>query len=620
MLTLRQKELLNIMIKSNHIVTIHELASVMQLSDRTIRNDLKNLSHILKTFNVSLNLIPSKGVILENCSKIHLSEILNSNLVYDKDSRQNELKVLLLVYPTLSVKSLADRFYVDRQTISRDINDLIDSGWILKEEINRTTHGLKLVLDENKIREMFCDLMNIDELICFMKVEAENKLANINHRVTKWIDYLENEYKFEFENVSKNYLWIVASYLHYRFNDISNSHFEKAYLLSSDKFDLWWDKDGQLRLNKIIVSLRLIKGKLPIISDSNIIDELLAELIQTLNLSIEKTDESYLSLKLHLQAAINRSTFNQQIENPLKVDVRLSYSILFEAISAVLVKYEELHNIVFSENEVAFIVMHIGAIIQSQAKLQTKITVLVVCQHGTATSNLLHARLKMLMPNQNLAGPYSVNEFNKLKDSLDYDLIISTIPIDDQNSLIVSPLLKPYDIEMIERKLWNLLYQKQCDLLIKNFTVTHQDKISMSQMIKRNHFQFATKFNRWEDAIEYAAKPLINDRVILEQYITKMIWAVESLGPYMVILPKIAFVHAGNQDGVLRNGISCLRMSKPILFGNQKATEVQVIFVIASKEKEDMGLLKLVRIIENHDNYQTLLNTNDIEAIMALGS
>lgn len=139
-------------------------------------------------------------------------------------------------------------------------------------------------------------------------------------------------------------------------------------------------------------------------------------------------------------------------------------------------------------------------------------------------------------------------------------------------------------------------------------------------MIKRNHFQFATKFNRWEDAIEYAAKPLIDDRVILEQYITKMIWAVESLGPYMVILPKIAFVHAGNQDGVLRNGISCLRMSKPILFGNQKATEVQVIFVIASKEKEDMGLLKLVRIIENHDNYQTLLNTNDIEAIMALGS
>jgi transcriptional antiterminator len=620
MLTLRQKELLNIMIRSNNIVTIHELASVMKLSDRTIRNDLKNLSHILKSFNVSLNLIPSKGVLLENCTKNYMNQILESNLVYGKESRQNELKVLLLVYSTLTVKSLADRFYVDRQTISRDINDLIDSGWIRKEEINRTTHGLKLVLDEDKSRDIFCDLMNIDELICLMKVETENKLSNINQRVINWIDYLENEYKFEFEIISKNYLRIVASYLNYQFKDKSNNNLERVFLLSSDKFDLFWDKDGQQRLSRIIISLRLIKGKLPIISDSNIIDELLSELIQTLNLLIEPTDESYLSLKLHLQAAINRSTFNQQIENPLKVDVRLSYSILFEAISAVLVKYEKLHKIIFSENEVAFIVMHIGAIVQSQAKLQTKISVLVVCQHGTATSNLLHARLKMLMPNQNLAGPFSVNEFNSLKDTQNYDLIISTIPIDNKNSLVVSPLLKPYDIEMIERKIWNLLYQKQCDLLIKNFTITHQDEIHMSQMIKISHFQFANQFNKWEDAIEYAAKPLINDRVILEQYITKMIWAVESLGPYMVILPKIAFVHAGNQDGVLRNGISCLRMSKPILFGNQKATEVQVIFVIASKEKEDMGLLKLVRIIENQNNYHILLNTNDIEAIMALGS
>jgi mannitol/fructose-specific phosphotransferase system IIA component (Ntr-type) len=86
----------------------------------------------------------------------------------------------------------------------------------------------------------------------------------------------------------------------------------------------------------------------------------------------------------------------------------------------------------------------------------------------------------------------------------------------------------------------------------------------------------------------------------------------------MVILPKVAFVHAGTQDGVIKNGISCLRMSSPISFGNQKATEVQVIFVIASKAKEDMGLLKLVRIIENNDNYESLLTTNDVKAILAL--
>ncbi|PKM63819.1 MAG: hypothetical protein CVU96_06010, partial [Firmicutes bacterium HGW-Firmicutes-20] len=182
----------------------------------------------------------------------------------------------------------------------------------------------------------------------------------------------------------------------------------------------------------------------------------------------------------------------------------------------------------------------------------------------------------------------------------------------------VSPLLSVRDIELIERKLWNLLYQKQCDLLIKNFKVSHQQTIYMHQLLKERHIQITKPFDHWQKAIECAAKPLLEDGVILPQYTTKMIWAVESLGPYMVILPKVAFVHAGTQDGVIKNGISCLRMSSPISFGNQKATEVQVIFVIASKAKEDMGLLKLVRIIENNDNYESLLTTNDVKAILAL--
>jgi mannitol/fructose-specific phosphotransferase system IIA component (Ntr-type) len=140
----------------------------------------------------------------------------------------------------------------------------------------------------------------------------------------------------------------------------------------------------------------------------------------------------------------------------------------------------------------------------------------------------------------------------------------------------------------------------------------------MHELIKEKHIQISHRFDNWQKAIEFAAKPLLDDGVIQPRYITKMIWAVESLGPYMVILPKIAFVHAGNEDGVIRNGISCLRMAQPLSFGSQKATDVQVIFVIASKAKEDMGLLKLVRIIENMDNYDRLINANDIKAILAL--
>ena len=151
---------------------------------------------------------------------------------------------------------------------------------------------------------------------------------------------------------------------------------------------------------------------------------------------------------------------------------------------------------------------------RSQSYLHSNITVAVVCQHGAATSNLLHSRLKLLMPNQNLLGPYSVNEFQTQSISNTFDLIISTIGLEVGNVVVVNPLLSGKDIEMIERRLWNLLYQKQCDLLIKNFTVSHQQPIVMQQLIKQKHIQLSDRFDDWQKAIEFAAKPLLDDGVI----------------------------------------------------------------------------------------------------------
>lgn len=617
-ITLRQKELLQILTKSNHIISIRELASMMKVSSRTVRYDLKELSYILKLEKLVLSIVPSKGVFLEDANNPNWLKFLEHEALINNKIRKNSLILELLMYPKVSIISLANRFQVNRQTISRDINELIESNLHLTNNLKRTTHGIYLDLEEGQIRTMFLNEVQRNEFMEMMLNDTQIHFPLIDRKTKLWIEFLEKSYNSEFELTSRKILNTIANYLAIRSEHKQYEEIKLAGFMLSEKFDLLWDMNGCKCIERTLMTSRLARGSLPLSLESNIVDDLLTELINTLNLTIKPFDDAYLSLKLHLQAAMNRSKFNQQIENPLKDDVRLSYSILFEAISSVLSKFEEPNSITFSENEVAFIVMHIGAIIQSQSKLQSIISVAVVCQHGTATSNLLHSRLKILMPNQNLCGPYSVNEFNVQKDKLKFDLIISTIPLDENNTIIVNPLLNTKDIELIERRLWSLLYQKQCELLIKNFTTTHQISINMSQLIKENHIQFTNKFIKWEDAIEFAAKPLIQDRVINQNYITKMIWAVEALGPYMVILPKIAFVHAGNQDGVLKNGISCLRMSKPILFGNQKATEVQTIFVIASKEKEDMGLLKLVRIIENKQNYEVLLNTNDIKAIMAL--
>jgi mannitol operon transcriptional antiterminator len=618
MLTLRQKDILRILYQSNQTITIRELAIALKVSIRTIRYDLKDLSYTLKSLNCRLSIVPSAGVSLEDASNKKWLDVFESDTHYDNQTRAITIVVQLLLYPKIQVKRMADRFQVSRQTITRDLNELSQSGLIKAEDLKRTTHGVMLTISEKQQRDLFCKSIQNSEFLQIALSEVETSLALSDEKIKSWIEHVEMSYGAEFESESKKVLHVIAGFISIRMLYQADKDIKVSGFLHSEMFDLLWDSDGCLRVERAMLTSRLTRGSLPVQTSPDLVEELIDNLIITLRLPIEAHDPAYQSLRLHLLAATNRSKFNQQIDNPLKDDVRLSYSILFEAISAVLKEFEDKHDISFSENEVAFIVMHIGAIFQSQSHLQSNITVAVVCQHGAATSNLLHSRLKLLMPNQNLLGPYSVGEFDTIKNSLNFDLIISTIHLEDRDVLVVSPLLSTKDIELIERKLWNLLYQKQCDLLIKNFRVSHQDKIYMHQLLKERHIQMKKPFDHWQKAIECAAKPLLEDGVILPRYTTKMIWAVESLGPYMVILPKIAFVHAGTQDGVVKNGISCLRMSSPIAFGNQKATDVQVIFVIASKAKEDMGLLKLVRIIENHDNYDLLLNTDDIKTILAL--
>lgn len=618
MLTHRQKEILRILIQSVQTISIRDLALAIQVSNRTIRYDLKDLSYALKPLNLSISVVPSRGISIENPSNPAWQKILDQSIEIGSQVRSMTLMLSLLLYPKISINEMSERFQVSRQTITRDISNLITTDLLDHNEINRSTRGISLNQNGDQQRNMYCKLMQKTNYVQVALTETEKHFYEVNSKVTHWIEHVELSYGAEFEVMSKKYLRAVANYLSIKM--VENNSVDEVFsiFLHSDEFGLFWDKDGIKRIEKAIMSSRLTKGTLPVETPPDFVEELIVKLVRTLRLPIQPTDDAYQSLRLHLLAATHRSKHNQQVDNPLKDDVRLSYSILYEAVFAVLKEFEEKHDLSFSENEVAFIVMHVASIFQSQSHLHSNINVAVVCQHGAATSNLLHSRLKLLMPNQNLLGPYSVSEFQTHRNSTSFDLIISTIGLIDANVLVVNPLLSGKDIEMIERRLWNLLYQKQCDLLIKNFTVTQQKSITMHELIKEKHIQLSDRFDDWQKAIELAAKPLFDDGVIQQRYITKMIWAVESLGPYMVILPKIAFVHAGNEDGVIRNGISCLRMAQPLSFGSQKATDVQVIFVIASKAKEDMGLLKLVRIIENMDNYDRLINANDIKAILAL--
>lgn len=94
--------------------------------------------------------------------------------------------------------------------------------------------------------------------------------------------------------------------------------------------------------------------------------------------------------------------------------------------------------------------------------------------------------------------------------------------------------------------------------------------------------QFVDEVRSWEESIEIASKPLIENNYITSEYIEAMVENVKVNGAYIVIVPEIAMPHASTDRGVMKTGMSFLKLNKPVLFPDNQ--EVKLFFVLAAKD------------------------------------
>ncbi|MBA4493052.1 PTS sugar transporter subunit IIA [Paenactinomyces guangxiensis] len=111
----------------------------------------------------------------------------------------------------------------------------------------------------------------------------------------------------------------------------------------------------------------------------------------------------------------------------------------------------------------------------------------------------------------------------------------------------------------------------------------------LSQYLK-NNVHFLNSVPTWEEAIKVAAQPLLDKGNITRKYVQDMIENVNVNGSYMVIVPGIAMPHAKNNGGVLKTGISCLKLKDPVFFPEEK--DVNILFVLAAEDTT--GHLELI--------------------------
>lgn len=136
----------------------------------------------------------------------------------------------------------------------------------------------------------------------------------------------------------------------------------------------------------------------------------------------------------------------------------------------------------------------------------------------------------------------------------------------------------------------------------------------------RDKINIIDKIENWENAIRLAAKPLILDNSITENYVRAMINNVKKFGAYIVINDTIALAHSRPEDGVTKDCLSLLKINDGVIFDENLSEKVYLIFVLgAVTNKSHIDVLsKLMEIIDNQDMIDRMIEATSINLLVEI--
>jgi mannitol operon transcriptional antiterminator len=188
--------------------------------------------------------------------------------------------------------------------------------------------------------------------------------------------------------------------------------------------------------------------------DEIVIDRLVASAASRLHPSLAEDVQLRRSLGEHLRRLRIRLRYGLPVTNPLDQEVRERYPDVYAVASEIVAALHPLGDAVVPHEEVGFLTMYLAGSLERN-RLRPKTRVAVVCPAGMATAWILVSRLSAEFPNVEITRVVSKTDFEKDVDVTATDLVVSTVPLDEQQggvqTVVVSPLLRERDLRRLSR-------------------------------------------------------------------------------------------------------------------------------------------------------------------------
>lgn len=615
----RLQQILITLLDLNDWCTSSSLAMLLNVTDRTIRNDMSELTAILSDFQIYVTSERSKGYLLDNENKIKVKKYIKSGQI-EMNKINEEMHIEILIYliennKPMNLDELSDEFYISKSTLEEKIKKIKSLLFTFNGNVclTRKKNVVQLEGDEKSLRQLFNFLITDNDhsqisldLKCYSNTFDYEEMLEVQQIAIDETN--KNEVKISdiglvaivihiMISISRirSHMELRSSYINERNKAVSEKSVEEkiaegictqisksfeiefnqyeveaiAYYISFRRF-FSTDVSNDVDLGTNQMLSQEVKSVLELIKETFLID-------------MTNDQELINGLVNHFGTLMQRFNLQVRYQNPILEEFKDKYPFIFELAVFARKRFAEMLNIELNEDEVGYVAIHFGAAIE-KLKFSTekkKINLSLISHLNYPESQLLISKLRSSLGNfANIYGPFSI--FHS-EDAWDCDpkMILTTTSLElDQSKAVVmkiNSILTKKELLEVEKQVIKIVDEKM--------------KLGYSDFFRKEEFFSDLDLSSKEEVIHILSKSLCEHKIVNDKF-EKLVLARENFST-TVLMNLIALPHPMEVSSY-ETVISVALLKKPIIWSKRK---VQVVFLMAVAQDEQHYLSMFFELI-----------------------
>lgn len=462
----------------NETLPQDELAQRLSVSTRTVRADITALNALLIQHGAQFVLSRGNGYQLRVDDPTLFQSLQDSRprLLRIPRTGSERVHYLMVRFLTsafsLKLEDLADEWFVSRATLQGDMAEVRE--WLARYQLTletRPRHGVKLFGSEMTIRACLTDLLwqlaQQDSTNPLLTQEALN--AGVPEQLTSVLQDAFSRWHIRLTDEGELFVRLYCA--------VAVRRVSEGYPLPEFTAD---DVDDAVRnaARDIAVAIQQLAGKTLAPSEENwlrvhiaarqvqdiapsqinadddeaLVNYILQYINSHYNYNMLSDEQLHADLLTHIKTMITRVRYQIMLPNPLLDNIKQHYPMAWDMTLAAVSGWSKYTPWTISENEIGFLVLHIGVGLERHYNIgyQRQPRVLLVCDAGNAMVRMIEAVLQRKYPQLVMTETITLRDYEQ-RNGISEDFVVSTVRITEKDKpvVVMSPFPTDYQLEQI---------------------------------------------------------------------------------------------------------------------------------------------------------------------------